>query len=198
MPHRMCLGRLWRLLPLLGASLLVVACGSAQQARLTLLHGRPSDAASHNTGKSSAADTDMTAAVSSAKGNARVVVKFVLRERPEVGKATQVDLALVPQMALDHVVASFFAEDGLTLKDGGETASLERPEPYAAIQRTLTIVPQRDGIFYVSATVVADVGAESVARTYSIPLIAGAGLHTETANAPSPPVARAPVGEQAP
>jgi hypothetical protein len=195
MPHRMCPGRLWRLLPLLGAGLLIVACGSGQQSRLGL-PGRSSGAATHNAGRSQAGDIDMTAAVSSAKGSARVVVRFALRERPQVGKPFQVDLALVPQMALDHVVASFYAEDGLTLKDGGETASLDRPEPYAAIQRTLTVVPQRDGIFYVSATVVADAGDESVARTYTIPLIAGSGLHVGPANAPSPPVARAPVEDQ--
>jgi hypothetical protein len=196
MPHRMCPGRLWRLLPLIGAGLVVVACGSARQAHLVSLPGRASNAATHNQAKPQAGDADMTAAVSTAKGNARVLIKFALRERPEVGKPARLDLALVPQMALDHMVASFYAEDGLTLKDGGETASVERPEPYAAIQRTLTVVPQRDGIFYVSATVVADAGAESVARTYTIPLIAGAGVHVEPASAASPPVARAPVGAQ--
>ena len=193
MPHRVCPGRLWRLLPLLGAGLLIGACGSAQKARL-VLQGRPSGAATHNAGKGG--DTDMTAAVSTAKGNARVVIKFALRERPQVGKPTQLDLALVPQMALDHMVASFYAEDGLTLQAGGETASVDRPEPYATIQHTLTVVPQRNGIFSVSATVIADAGAESVARTYVIPLIAGAGVHIEAAGASSPPVARAPVGEQ--
>jgi hypothetical protein len=193
MPHRMCPGRLWRLLPLLGVGLIIGACGSAEKARL-VLQGHPSNAATHNPIKGG--DNDMTAAVSTAKGNARVVIKFALRERPEVGKPARLDLTLVPQMALDHMVASFYAEDGLTLQEGGETASLERPEPYAAIQRTLTVVPQRDGIFYVSATVIADAGTESVARTYTIPLIAGAGVHVEAASSPSPPVARAPVGDQ--
>lgn len=196
MPHRVCPGRLWRLLPLLGAGF-VVACGSAQQTHIPLLRGKSSSAATHNVTKATPGDADMTSAVSTAKGSARVVLKFALRERPEVGKPTQLDLALVPQMALDHIAASFYAEEGLALQDGGGTASVERPEPYAAIQRTLTVVPQRDGIFYVNATVVADSGAESVARTYTIPLIAGAGVHNEAASpAPSPPVARAPVGEQ--
>jgi hypothetical protein len=38
------------------------------------------------------------------------------------------------------------------------------------------VTPKADGIFYVTATVISDSSTGSLARLYSIPIIAGAGL----------------------
>jgi hypothetical protein len=121
-------------------------------------------------------DADLVTAVSAGKaGGVPVDVKFALRQRPEVGQSATLDLVVTPSAALDRLMTSFHAEEGLTLSEGAQPTVQERPEPGVPIPHTLTIVPKQDGIFYVDATVLADSGTESIARTFTIPVIAGAG-----------------------
>jgi hypothetical protein len=121
-------------------------------------------------------DRDMVVAVSNGTGTSvPVEVRFALRERPEIGKAAELDLEMVPSAPVDRLIASFYAEPGLTLSDGAQPAERDRPEPGVPISHRLTIVAQHDGIFYVNATVLADFNNDSVAHTFTIPVIAGAG-----------------------
>jgi hypothetical protein len=122
------------------------------------------------------ADSDMVSAVSAGKGGGLPVdVKFALRQRPEVGQSAELDLIVIPSAPLDRLMTSFRAEEGLTLSDGAQPSVQDRPEPGVPIPHALTIVPKQDGIFYVDATVLADSGTESIARTFTIPVIAGGG-----------------------
>lgn len=181
----------------------LAACGSHGHAPTNA--GKTQHAAVHSAIRREGPDADMVAAVATSKTDSRVIVKFALRQKPQVGQPTEIDLALIPQMPLDRVVESFYAEDGVALREGADTITLDRPEPGTPVIHTLTVVPQRDGIFYVNATVLADSEAESVARIYSIPLIAGNGLMTPRPSAPASgtpataamgsQVARAPVVE---
>jgi hypothetical protein len=118
---------------------------------------------------------DMVAAVSPSNSRGPVELKFLLGDRPQVGRPLEVDIAVLPMKEMDRVAASFQAGAGLELRQGEEMAAIEKPEPGAAISHRITIVPQRDGIFFVSATVHADSPTESITRTFSIPIIAGAG-----------------------
>ncbi len=121
-------------------------------------------------------DRDMVAAVSGGTGNDMPVkVRFALRDRPEIGKSATLDLEVVPSAQLDRLVAVFHAQDGLSVSAGAQPAQSDHPEPGIPIAHELTIVPQRDGIFYLDATVLVDFGNESVARTFTIPVIAGSG-----------------------
>ncbi|MGH8150050.1 MAG: hypothetical protein ACRETB_08760 [Steroidobacteraceae bacterium] len=104
-----------------------------------------------------------------------IEVRFVLRDRPEIGKPTELDLELIPSAPLDRIITSFYATPGLSLASGAQAAEIDRPEPGVPIEHTLQIVAQRDGIFSVTATVLADSSAGSVGRTFTIPIIAGAG-----------------------
>ncbi|MGH8258377.1 MAG: hypothetical protein ACREUG_01655 [Steroidobacteraceae bacterium] len=118
---------------------------------------------------------DLVAAVGSDKSNVPVDVRFALRQRPEVGKPVELDVQITPSAPLGKVVTTFHADDGLTIQAGGAATESVRPEPGVPLSRTLTIVAQRDGIFYVKATVLVDAGADSIARTFTIPIIGGAG-----------------------
>jgi hypothetical protein len=123
-----------------------------------------------------AIDDDMVEAVSSAKSDdLPVQVRFALRERPEIGKSSELDLVMIPSAPLDRLITVFHAEDGLSVSAGAEPTQRDRPEPGVPIRHRLTIVPQRDGIFYVTATVLVDSASGSVARTFTIPVIAGTG-----------------------
>ncbi len=117
----------------------------------------------------------MVAAVSGDKAGVPVEVRFALRQRPEVGQPVELDVEVTPTAPLGRLVTSFRAGDGLTIQDGGGTSESDRPVPGMPLSRALKIVARRDGIFYVNATVLVDAGADSVARTFTIPVIAGAG-----------------------
>jgi hypothetical protein len=118
---------------------------------------------------------DFVAAVGGGKSAVPVEVRFALRDRPEVGKPVELDVEVTPTAPLGRLVTSFHAEDGLAIERGGAASETDRPEPGMPLSRALTIVAQHDGIFYVSATVLVDAGADSTARTFTIPVIAGAG-----------------------
>ncbi len=115
------------------------------------------------------------AAVAGEKGDVPVEVRFELHERPEIGKPVKLDVQVTPTAPLGRLVTSFHAEDGLDIQQGGAASETDRPVPGTALSRALTIVARHDGIFYVSATVLVDLGADSVARTFTIPVIAGGG-----------------------
>ncbi len=66
---------------------------------------------------------------------------------------------------------------------GAETDHLEKPSRAVPVSHIVTVRPKSDGIFYVTAVVLADSDKESVARTFTVPLIAGQGL-TELTSAP--------------
>lgn len=118
---------------------------------------------------------DFVAAVAGDKSAVPVEVRFELHGRPEIGKPVELDIQVTPTAPLGRVVTSFHAEDGLAIEQGGAAIETDRPVPGVPLSRALTIVAQHDGIFYVSATVLVDLGADSVARTFTIPVIAGAG-----------------------
>jgi len=121
-------------------------------------------------------EADMVTAVSGGKTQLPVEVKFALRQRPELGQPIALDLEVVPSAPLDRVITSFHAEDGLTLANADKPIEHDRADPGVPIEQTLSLTAHQDGIFYVNATVLADWGTESVAHTFTIPVIAGAGV----------------------
>jgi hypothetical protein len=177
------LARPWTTLKPLGparvlacAALLGLAACSRGNPLAQLAHMRaPAHAAASAAHPADAPTADMVAAVALGKTSVPVDVRFALRERPEVGQPATLDLLVTPSAPLERLVTSFRAEDGLKLRDGGDPSVRERPEPGIPIPHTLTVVAQQDGIFYVSATVLADLGSEQIAHTFTIPVIAGGG-----------------------
>jgi hypothetical protein len=135
---------------------------------------------------------NMVSAVSAGKPSGDIDLKFTLRERPVVGESVDIDLALIPRQDLDRVYATFQAGDGLEITKGGKTPDIDHPPAGIPIPHTLTIVPQRDGVFYVSAVVLADSSTQSVTRSFSIPVIAGAGISVQAAAETVPPRPAAP------
>lgn len=106
-----------------------------------------------------------------------VEVRFALHQRPTVGHPAKLDIEFVPTGAVDKVVASYHAQAGLKFAHGTQPTQADHPKPGVPIDHDLTLVAQRDGIFCVTATVLVNSASGSVARTFTIPIIAGDGLH---------------------
>lgn len=119
---------------------------------------------------------DMVAAVSGAKQPGPAELRFEIANKPEVGKPVEIHLELIPNSGVERMLATFTAGEGLELKTGNATPTYAQPEAGKSIEHTVTVVPKANGIFYVTATVQTDTETESMARIFTIPLIAGEGL----------------------
>jgi len=171
------------------AAMWLCACGSSSTP----------DAATASTGKTApkvkrapvAVDTstaDMSSAVSLTKVASAVQLKFELKSRPSPGAPVEVDLALIPtDPALAHVAAKFEGEAGLKLLNAGDAVAVDKPAPGIPIKRTVTVVPQADGIYTLHAMVTASSDGDSRTTTFAVPVIAGAGL----SDVPAKPAATA-------
>jgi hypothetical protein len=181
----------WRNSRLAAAIVIVVAalssCSKAEHATAPA-GAHPARPAAHKGSGGSALDlADMVSAVSAGKTSTEIDLKFALRDRPVVGESVDIDIAVIPAHELDQVYATFNAADGLEIARGGRMPQIQHPEPGAPISHTVTIVPQRDGIFFVSATVLADSPTDSTTHSFSIPVIAGAGFAPSAAASSSTP-----------
>jgi hypothetical protein len=139
---------------------------------------------------------NMVSAVGNGKPYGDIELKFDLRAHPVVGEPADIDLALIPTQDLDRVSAVFQAVDGLEVTKGAKAPEVLHPPAGVPITHTLTVVPHRDGVFYVSAVVLADAASETVTRNFSIPLIVGAGNPVLAAPAPSAAGATAPPAQR--
>jgi hypothetical protein len=106
-----------------------------------------------------------------------VEVKFELRERPAVASPTNIDLVIVPlSAAVDRVSGKVESDEGLELVDGTQIPATDRPAEGVPIRHSIKVQPKRDGIFTFSAVLVVESGGRSATETFSMPVIAGAGL----------------------
>ena len=98
--------------------------------------------------------------------------------------AGELDVALIPMdPALAHVSAKFEGEAGLQLVDAGDSVSVDKPPPGIPIKRTITVLPQADGIYTLHAMVTASSDGDSRTTSFAVPVIAGAGLQDPPAKA---------------
>jgi len=150
---------------------------------------------------------NMVSAVSATKAVAALPVqlKFELRERPAVAQPLDIDVVILPATNLDRVYGRVEGEDGLKLLEGAQIAATDRPTEGVPISHSIKVMPQRDGIFTLSAVVTTELGGQSSSQTFSIPLIAGSGVpdvptkaggpaptadRTAAASPPTPPAKR--------
>ena len=154
---------------------LLWGCGSGGNsstpaARHTAVHKAVSAADAHS--------RNMVGAVADPKGDpVPLQVRFELLSRPQPSQPLDVDLEITPVSAsVDRLSVSLHGEEGLELVDGADVTPQNRPPEGVPIEHTVRVLPQHDGIFTLSAVVVVDSAGQSTRETYSIPIIAGAGM----------------------
>ena len=158
--------------------------------------GQPSAAAKHAVAAAAAKKAanpqeqrlrNMVSAVPANKpGAVPLQVKFELRGRPDLGQPVDVDLMIVPLTGtMDRVSGKVQADEGLELVDGAQIPATERPVQGVPIEHLIKVLPKRDGIFTFSATLTVESGGQSSTETFSMPLIAGAGLTDLPAKLPA-------------
>lgn len=183
----------------LAAATLLAGCGSgtpqgaanlSAKARAAAKAVKPADAISAN--MVSAVALNKTAGVP-------VEVRFEIKDRPQVAQPVDVDLVIVPLSAsVDRVSGKVQTEDGLDLIDGADFPTSDHPAEGVPIRHTVRVQPKQDGIFVVSAVLTVDGGGQSSTQTFSMPVIAGAGMPDLPAPTAAPHVTHAGSANSAP
>ena len=147
---------------------------------------RPEDTVPPEVAAAQTASSRMVSAVSQGKPGASVDLKFDLPQRPEVGKPIVISLAVTPRMAdVQTLQVIFQPTDGIEIRSGGDPWDLDRPQIGVPRLHNITIVPLRNGVFFLSAVALADTADGSLARAFSIPMIVGSGVTAAEKPAPT-------------
>lgn len=120
-----------------------------------------------------ALSVDMVAAVSQGGSGTPIAMRFRLASRPVVGSPVRIDVALIPaaDAEVSHIHATFVPGDGLQL-GSDRSVDITDPTPGQAVEQEVTVTPQQPGVLSLSATVLVEMDTGSIARTYTVPLIA--------------------------
>ncbi|MFL6547758.1 MAG: hypothetical protein ACJ8OJ_03640 [Povalibacter sp.] len=158
----------------LGLMALLAACGS----------DAPAPAASGDASKQAAqpkpaapAATDpttdkMARAVGNGKPGAAVDIKYEFASKPEPGKPVQLEVALIPSAGVDSLDATFSGMEGITLA-GPLTANLSNAKAGEPYKHSLSVLANRNGVFYITVSVNTQISGATLGRTFSIPFVAG-------------------------
>jgi hypothetical protein len=161
--------RLLLCVPMTGLMLLA-ACGSDPE---------PEAAAPPPTPKATVAataPTDETAtfakAVGDGKPGAAVSIRYEFAGKPAVGTPTELDVAFIPSVGVDSLEATLAGMDGITLAGNLKVSfnAVEAGKPY---RHKVSVLPDRTGVFYITASVNTQIAGSSVGRTFSIPFVVG-------------------------
>jgi hypothetical protein len=116
----------------------------------------------------------MVEAASLGKSQVPVELKFDVLQRPAVGHALEVALALLPQIAASPATLQLTGSDGLTLAAGSGTLEIPSVETAAVYRRTVKLTPSAEGMQFLDVTVTLKHDEMSESREFSVPLIVAA------------------------
>jgi len=113
----------------------------------------------------------MVEAVSLAKSNVPVGMKFQLSERPTMGKPLDVLVALLPQEGADSATLRVTGSEGLELAAGAISQEIPTVEAAHAYKESFTVIPTTEGVQLLTLTVNLKHDESSESRSFSVPLI---------------------------
>jgi hypothetical protein len=135
--------------------------------------------------KPATAGAQMVAAVAAGKSANVVGVHFSLGNPPTVAAALPVEIAIITHEPFASLEAHFNSQDGLTLISGEQLARRTDVKAESTIPHQLVLMPDREGVFVVTASVETEGKEGLVSRVFSIPVI------VSPAAVPAPPAADA-------
>jgi hypothetical protein len=115
----------------------------------------------------------MARAVGDRKPGAAVDIRYDIASKPEVGIPTQIKLAFIPNAGVDALSATLSGMDGITIA-GDLKPQFENVEAGKPYEHTFSLLPDREGVYYVTVAVTTTLSGASVGRTFSIPFVVGA------------------------
>ncbi|WP_129777674.1 hypothetical protein [Peristeroidobacter soli] len=134
-----------------------------------------------------AAPKDETAtfarAVGDGKPGAAVNIRYEFSGKPTLGVPTELDIAFIPSAGVDSMEATLAGMDGITLA-GPLTASFTSVEADKPYRHKISVLPDRTGVFYITASVNTQIAGSGLNRTFSIPFVVGQPVTQQKAAPP--------------
>jgi len=118
------------------------------------------------------ATSRMARAVGAAKPGAAVDIRYEILSKPAVGVPVEMQIVLVPSAGVDSLDAKIGGMDGITLA-GDLSVHFDKVEAGKAYRHTVSLLPDRTGIFYITVTATTQIHGQGLARTFSIPFAVG-------------------------
>jgi len=120
-----------------------------------------------------AAEADLVSAVSAGNAPGPVSLRFRIQEPPRVGQPLRLELVLAQQPGLEitNMLLSLQPGEGLAL-ESDRSFEFQAPATGATQRMLVTLRADQAGLLNLGATVLVNAGNDSVARSFSIPLIA--------------------------
>jgi hypothetical protein len=137
--------------------------------------------------KTATIGADMVAAVASSQASSAIGVHFALRATPTVNAALPVDVTIVPHRDFDSLTVHFDSQDGLAVTTGSPFGPKTGIASEVPQMHQLVLLPTKEGMFTVSATVDTDSAEGNLTRVFSIPVIVIAAPDAIPAAAPAAP-----------
>jgi hypothetical protein len=116
-------------------------------------------------------EKDMVAAVSASRTTEVVAVHFALRAPPTVNVPLPVEVAIVPHRRFVSVRVHFESQEGLPVSAGENFGPKTDVASETALLHQVVLLPSKEGIFMVTASVETDSEEGNVTRIFSIPVI---------------------------
>jgi hypothetical protein len=114
----------------------------------------------------------MARAVGNGKPGAAVEIRYDFGSKPVVGTPTELQIALIPHAGVDSMDIAISGMEGVTLS-GPQSANFPDVEPQKPYVHTLSVLPDRNGVFYLSVVVTTQIGNQNLSRTFSVPFVVG-------------------------
>jgi hypothetical protein len=150
------------------AGLALAACGSEPDPDPTAAAPKPA-------AKPSASQDPlarMSHAVGNGKPGAAVIIRYDFASKPAVGTPTELQFAFIPQAGVDSMEVVISGMDGVTLS-GPLTATFTEVVPSKPYTHTVTVLPDRAGVFYLSVVATTQIGNQNLSRTFAVPFSVG-------------------------
>ena len=157
---------------MLAASALVACSKDANTASTSAAVPRPKPAPAVKKGPSAEEQTaGMAAAPTLGKSSLPVDLKFELAERPKIGQALEINLALVSQIAGGPAAVQLAGADGLDASPGENQFDIPEVEAGEVYRHTLRLTPGSEGVLLVNLNVALKHDDVSDSKVFSIPVI---------------------------
>jgi hypothetical protein len=113
----------------------------------------------------------MVEAASQGKSQLPVELKFDLKQRPALGQALDIDIAVVPQIDASPAGIQVTGGDGLALAPGPTQIDLPTVEAGQVYRQSVKVTPTADGVLLLGLTISLKHDEMNESRAFSIPLI---------------------------
>jgi hypothetical protein len=151
---------------------LLTACGSEPDPDAAQAMQTPKPAASPARPAGDDPTTRMARAVGNGKPGAAVDIRYEFRGKPSAGTPTELEIVFVPSVGVDSLDATISGMEGVTVA-GQLTASFTSVQAGKPYKHTVSVLPDRTGVFYITVVANTQISGSSLGRTFSVPFVVG-------------------------